>query len=171
MKQVIGWKSVEEHFEVSSGINLDIRDIIVRDCSLAEWDLLLQWLEKQDLETFWTLDSEPATPSFASAEDVFEERLKRTVALYINIESVLIRAFFFHPSEIELDFHASEIDCQESLDTLVWFVSELGRLFSRQVVVSYSEVADGQDWILKYHPDSRSFEVRTDRVPFDSPRP
>ena len=166
VRQIVTWEMMEQHFEVASGLNLDTRDLFVDNVSIADWETFFRWVEGMGFRTFWQVDSEPVDFEFQSAEDAFEKRTTAFVTCSFLVGCVLIRCAFFHPSQIELDFHASEIDCQQTLNSLTTFMAELGQLLQRRVVVCYSEGEEMEDWILRYEPAGDWFEARVGRVPF-----
>lgn len=168
MENIIKWSTVEVQFEGSSQGNLSSRDIIIKNCTLDDWDSFFDWLRSQKSETSWELDSRPANPNFCTAEEIFEKRKTTTVALFFRVGAVQIRAFFYHPTEIELDFQASSICDQETLNDLVYCVSELGKMLTKEVVVSFSEEPGGGDWIFLYQPSNDVFRIRENGVSMDS---
>ena len=166
VRPIVTRETMEKHFEVVTGLNLHIRDLFVDNVSLDDWETFFRWIEEKGFQTYWQVDSEPVDFEFQSAEEAFEKRTTAFVTCSFLVGYVLMRCAFYHSSQIELDFHASEIDDQQTLNSLTTFMAELGQLLQRRVVVCYSEGEEMEDWILRYEPVEDRFEARVGRVPF-----
>jgi hypothetical protein len=152
----IKWDQCKDEF-ASDGA---LRDIQVVDATLADWQRVLDFLRASASKLKYTVDGTPTTlPSEVSP--IIETRSIATPLLLFRWGDIEFATHFFCVDDLEFDFRSEEIRGQPQLDQLLSFLSGVGQLLGKTILV-YNEgwemnpffIYDGQRDEITYAPQS-----------------
>lgn len=113
----------------------ELRDILVFDTDLRDWQRVLDYVRTLPRAGSFTLDADPAAlPDSASA--IFALREQAVTSLGIDVADVAVIAHFFDPSEIELDFDPRDVKTEDQRAALLAFMQALADLLDKPVFVA-----------------------------------
>ena len=150
---MISWDKCKEDFRWDGSL----RDIYITPATLKDWRVLYPLLRDYDGVEF-SIDSVIQPPP-ASIEQAFAVRPSSHPMLRIKVGSTLVVFHFFSDEEVECDVDPREISSQPDLDALLGFVSQLGDLTGKRVVITPENMRN--EPFISYAPDTRKFQYHS----------
>jgi hypothetical protein len=125
-------------------------DLHVADVSVAEWQQVFDLFESGGWPFQFRLDTTPQP--LLSAEEAFEKTSEASVDLLVRFAPEAKANFYLHsPEQIDFDVDLRELQGQDRVDDLCDFLSRLGRMLERPVLMT----AEGLGWgypVLGFDP-------------------
>ena len=148
---MVEWDDVRRDFEPDGAL----RDIYVNEANAVVWDQALEFLARADHARYLIDDVEVPLPGRAA--QALQEWPDRSPLLVVEREGIEYACHFFDPEQIELDFWPEDIRGPEEFQALERFVTGLGRVTRRVVLVTYegSQAAE----IFRYVPETDTTEA------------
>ena len=149
------WERVAPDFEPDGSL----RDIYVRDTTLADWEVALQLILRAYAPATFTRDGEPAALP-TSAADAFADRDRAAVALDFEVAGIEFACHFFSPTEIEFDLPPEQVNSRERFVALQGFLRTLAKVLDKNVVLSPESMPHlpilsvASTGLVSYHPPS-----------------
>ena len=142
------WRPVETEFWGDGGALLDIN---VLDTDLEDWQLVLNHLRHSYAPLDFQVDGNVSSLP-ASVHDVFALHESANTMLSFDVARIRMNCFFFAAHEIDFDLLAEDLHSQAHLEAVLSFISTLGRLTRKVVVLTPEGAADAP--ILHFDPAS-----------------
>lgn len=134
-----------------------LRDILVRDTTIEDWDRLLNATESWGWHHEWLIDGERG-PRPASAAAAFASSDSHTLALVVD--GLRLHLHFFSPDEVEADLDPRDVRDERDYDTVCDVMRRFGRLLDRHVLLA-DEGGDPRHVLLSYDPANDAFLVES----------
>jgi len=143
----INWDHCKGEFASDGGL----RGIQVVDATAADWQQVLDFIRARAGEIDYTVDGTAAAlPSEAS--EIIRLRSTATPSLQFRWADIDIATHFFGDDDLEFDFRPEDVHGRPQLDQLLSFVSGIGRLLRKTIVV-YHEGWEVSPFFV-YHPET-----------------
>jgi hypothetical protein len=125
-----------DHFVVDGAL----RDIVVLDANIEDWQRLLSSLASSEWEVSLTADLPvESQEALLDAQRLFVELAfddNASASLAIRVDDILFRCYFFQPDEIEFTFNPIEVPDETSFEAVVRFMTWLGDLCGKRVIMT-----------------------------------
>ncbi|PYJ09087.1 MAG: hypothetical protein DMF06_11065 [Verrucomicrobia bacterium] len=152
----IKWDQCKDEF-ASDGA---LRDIQVIDATLSDSQRVLDFVRTSAAKSDYTIDGEAAAlPSEASS--IIASRSTATPLLLFRWGDIEIATHFFGEDDLEFDFRPENVSGQRELDQLLSFVSSVGRLLSKAVLVYHEGWEVSPFFIYDRHTDEITYSPRS----------
>lgn len=126
-------------------------DINVLTTGLEDWQVVVNHLRHSYAPLAFHIDDDVSSLP-ASVHDVFALHDSSTTMLSFDLAGIRINCFFFTAQEIDFDLRAEDVQSQAQLEALLSFISALGRLTHKVVVLTVEGAPDYP--ILRFDPVS-----------------
>lgn len=128
----MNWAKYKSNFYDWDG---SFRDIYVFDTDISDWNKMLQIINSKSYELDFSLDGEKS-PLPSDAKEIFEQRIKWSTLLSINVTNVIINCHFFCLEEMEFDIDPREITDEMKFQGLTNFMQDLSDGLGKPVVLT-----------------------------------
>ncbi len=146
------WKDCCSAFHIDGSL----RDIYVQKTSIEDWENLLLFLLSLNVELKYDFNGKLAVfPSCVAT--IFNEK-EHTHNLSIDLDGIILNCHFFIECEIEMDIDPKEIRSQKALNTILKFVSDLGKHLGKDVVITEENTRDAIWFKYVFEDDKCHFQ-------------
>ena len=151
------WETVRQEFVFDGSL----RDIYAHGTTLADWQRMLEWLERSPYEIVFRLNNLPAElPS--SASEVFMTKESASHMMAVDFAGVRAVCHFFVEHEIEFDIDPREVNTQTQVDALFGFMRDFADAVGKDVVLTPENAPEMV--IFRIRPGSPQVDGRTRRL-------
>ena len=148
---MIDWDSVSEDLKPDGAL----REIYILDASPENWRDVVSHVVAQADACEYSIDG-IVQPEVPTADVALAVTTRATSSLRVIAGGIVFHCHFFSPDEIEFDFAPEDVDGPERLQTLLDFVSGLGRVTGKPVLVA---LEGGLEFpFLRYDPFQSTIE-------------
>ena len=156
LQMAIEWDQCKDEF-ASDGA---LRDIQVVDATPGDWQRVLDFVRTSAAKLDYTIDGEAAAlPSDASS--IFASRSTATPLLLFHWRDVELATHFFGADDLEFDYRAEDIRGQTELDQLLSFISSVGRLLRKTILVYHEGWEVSPFFVYDRHTDEITYSPRS----------
>jgi hypothetical protein len=128
---IMQWSQCKKSFEFDGSW----RDIYVLKTNSIDWNRLLDALTNSKYEMKFWVDNERVQP-IKTIQELLEIPTRSSPLMHIDISDVNIACHFFTDENIEFDIDPREVVNQENLDGILMFITFIGNLLQKQVVLT-----------------------------------
>ncbi len=142
---IVSWNNCSKEFAPDGAL----RDIQVVDADATDWQLVVDFLRSNAADLRYTIDGVPA-PLPKDSSSILATRKTASPTLLFRWSGIEIASHFFGEDDLEFDFRPQDVRSQRELELLASFVTCIGRLLHKSVVV-YHEGWEMSPFLLYDH--------------------
>jgi hypothetical protein len=133
------------------------RDIYIRNTDIDDWQKLADFLRFSHYELEFCVDDREE-PLPEDMHQVFDDKGELTSYLSVDVDGVAVNCHFFDESEIEMDLDPRDVDGASRMESLLEFITQVGRLLDKEVVLTPENLHHHA--LLRYDPRTNRLERR-----------
>lgn len=131
-----------------------LRDIYVLESSLADWQILLDFLHSSDYKLRYLWGAPENLPK--NAVEVFGRESEDKGLLCVESGELSLNCHFFYNDEIEFDLLPNEVTDEERAEAIFDFMRQLGRTLNKDVILTPENERSMP--IFKFSPATQELE-------------
>jgi hypothetical protein len=120
-----------------------LRDLLVLDTTIADWDLVLEHLRASGRSLRFSRDQRE-TPLPAQAAEIFALREQEATLLVVEVAGMQLHSHFFWREAIDFDLERREVTSKQRYQALLAFMLELGEVTGKRVVLAAEGAEPGR---------------------------
>lgn len=133
------------------------RDLCIPETTVEDWQRLLDYLSTSQYDLDYSVEYEE-TPLPSDVRNIFELKEEGSGFLCVDVNGIPLNCHFFDEAEIEFDLDPRDVDTESKLDELFEFMTELGRLLEKPVLLTPENTHSTH--LFRFDPVSQMIEHR-----------
>jgi hypothetical protein len=109
-----------------------LRDIYILHTNLSDWELIFEYLDKQNIQYRITKDGE--TIDERTTSELMKMRDEYSIA--INYKGISISGYFNEAEYIEFDVTPKQIQTEEAVNVVIEFMVEISKQTNKKVILT-----------------------------------
>lgn len=133
------------------------RDLYIPATTVDDWQRLLDYLSTSQYDLEYSVEDEE-TPLPSDVRRIFGLKSDASGFLCVDVHGIPLNCHFFAETEIELDLDPRDVDTEGKLDELFEFMSEVGRLLEKPVLLTPENTHNKP--LFRFDPQTQSIDHR-----------